>query len=371
MKNRKIELPPTLLEQMIATSTSGIVVTNPALPNNPIIFANKAFYEMTGYSEDETLGFNCRFLQREDTNQTQVKELRDAIKSFAPCAVTLRNYKKSGEMFWNELHINPHVDPQTNSTYFIGVQHDLTAAVELQQQRQTYNAGLIHDIKGPIYSQARIFRQLQQLTSDQVDELRHELIESLVSSAELVEKTLGLYKLENEIVKPQYSKFKAQDLVAKVCSDLKDLAASRQITLHILEPGAAGCDVFADYQMAYRALRNLIDNALKVSRINCTTSILISNTSTSSIIAVMDTGTGLPKPLKDALLARQDKLPSAFVSKDRESSGLGLITCAQIMRLHNGSLTLLKSNTDGTDLALVFPKTPVMVDDVIAFNSKK
>lgn len=91
MAEKFFELPPRLLREMIEQSTSGIVLTDSYSADNPIIFANRAFYAMTGYSPQETIGYNCRFLQRGDTSQPAVLDLRTAIKKRKSCVVTLRN----------------------------------------------------------------------------------------------------------------------------------------------------------------------------------------------------------------------------------------------------------------------------------------
>nr|AML77540.1 putative LOV domain-containing protein [Selaginella wallacei] len=100
------------------------VITDPRLPDNPIIFASDSFLELTEYSREEILGKNCRFLQGPDTNRDTVQQIRDAIQQQRSVTVQLLNYTKSGNPFWNLFHLQPMKDNKGELQYFIGVQLD-------------------------------------------------------------------------------------------------------------------------------------------------------------------------------------------------------------------------------------------------------
>ncbi|KAK8941221.1 Phototropin-1 [Platanthera zijinensis] len=106
------------------------VITDPRLPDNPIIFASDSFLELTEYSREEILGRNCRFLQGPETDPTTVKKIRDAIDNQRDVTVQLINYKKSGKKFWNLFHLQPMRDQKGEVQYFIGVQLDGSAHVD-------------------------------------------------------------------------------------------------------------------------------------------------------------------------------------------------------------------------------------------------
>ncbi|SNZ04390.1 PAS domain S-box-containing protein [Terribacillus aidingensis] len=105
---------------------AGVVITDPSLPDNPIIYTNRGFEELTGYTSEEIIGHNCRFLQGDDTSKNDVKIIRNAIKQEDPVVVELKNYRKEGEMFWNELEIYPIYLDDEKKTFFVGVQKDIT-----------------------------------------------------------------------------------------------------------------------------------------------------------------------------------------------------------------------------------------------------
>jgi len=122
-----------ILMQAVMESRDGISISDASLPDCPLIYVNPAFEKMTGYTREEVLNQNCRCLQGEDTQQRGVTQLSQAIKKGEYCLVTLRNYRKDGTMFWNELSISPVLNSLNEITHFIGIQKDVTARVILEQ----------------------------------------------------------------------------------------------------------------------------------------------------------------------------------------------------------------------------------------------
>ena len=116
-----------LREQALQAVTNGIVITDLQQEDNPIVYVNPAFERITGYTLDDVVGKNCRLLSRHDHNQPEVSMLRDAVAAGKPCTVTLRNCRKDGTTFWNQISISPLVNPLTGvTTHFVGVQTDIT-----------------------------------------------------------------------------------------------------------------------------------------------------------------------------------------------------------------------------------------------------
>ena len=103
-----------------------MVIADPNLPDIPIVFVNAAFERATGYSRDEILGRNCRFLQGPKTDPAAVARIRDAIDRAVPIEIDLLNHRKNGEVFWNRLLIAPVFDSQRKVAYFFASQYDVT-----------------------------------------------------------------------------------------------------------------------------------------------------------------------------------------------------------------------------------------------------
>lgn len=125
---------PNVLTQILDTCVNGVTLSDPDLPDNPIVYANSVFERMTGYSQEEILGRNCRFLQGEDRDQPGLEAIRGALREHRPIEVTLRNYRKDGSLFHNRLSIQPLRDPTGRLIYYLGVQYDVTEIVEAQQE---------------------------------------------------------------------------------------------------------------------------------------------------------------------------------------------------------------------------------------------
>lgn len=127
-------LIPQVLSTILDSCVNGVTLADPDLPDMPIVYVNKAFESITGYSREEVIGRNCRFLQGEDGNQEGRAAIREAIANCQPVEVTLRNYRKNGELFHNHLALTPLFDREGGLIYYLGVQYDVTRQVEAQEE---------------------------------------------------------------------------------------------------------------------------------------------------------------------------------------------------------------------------------------------
>merc|ERR1712173_308373 len=99
---------------------------DPNLPDQPLVFVNRAFRDLTGYEEEEIIGRNCRFLQGPGTDPEQVRKLRQAIANEDVVVVELLNYRKDGSAFWNALHLGPIYNERDELIYYFGSQWDVS-----------------------------------------------------------------------------------------------------------------------------------------------------------------------------------------------------------------------------------------------------
>jgi PAS domain S-box-containing protein len=128
-----------VLAMALESTNSGVVITDNRLDDNPIIFCNHAFENMTGYPREEIIGKNCRFLQGNDQAQQPLTLISDSIAKGVPITVELRNYHRNGTLFWNELSIAPVRNSEGKVTHFIGIQNDIT-------QKKTMETELMEQI---------------------------------------------------------------------------------------------------------------------------------------------------------------------------------------------------------------------------------
>ena len=134
-----------LLQSMVDASHDGIVVAEQEGDDTILIYVNAAFERLTGYSRDEILYQDCRFLQADDRDQLGRARIRRALAEGRPCREVLRNYRKDGSAFWNELSITPVRLESERRSYFIGIQKDVSRQVALERELAELRASLLPD----------------------------------------------------------------------------------------------------------------------------------------------------------------------------------------------------------------------------------
>jgi len=132
-------LIPQVLSSILDECVNGVTLADPDMEDAPIVYANKAFERLTGYSQEDIIGHNCRFLQGEDRDQPARYEIQKAMESHEAIEVTLRNYKKDGTLFFNKLKITPLFDRKKRVIYYLGVQYDITDKVNASNEIKELN----------------------------------------------------------------------------------------------------------------------------------------------------------------------------------------------------------------------------------------
>lgn len=141
-ERRRAEEALRLKTRAVEASESAIMVVDFRRPDHPVEYVNPAFERMTGYAAAEVLGRNCRFLQGRDRDQPDLQRIRDALANGTEAQALLRNYRKDGRLFWNQLVISPIRDDDDVITHFVGVATDVT---ELNAYRPELEHRATHD----------------------------------------------------------------------------------------------------------------------------------------------------------------------------------------------------------------------------------
>lgn len=125
--NKKAQEEELLIkDRALASASNSIVISDAQKPGTPIVYCNEAFEKLTGYNKDDILGKNTRFLQNDERDQEEITIMKNAILNGQACNVVLRNYRKDGTLFWNEVTITPVHNKENKLTHFIGIQNDVT-----------------------------------------------------------------------------------------------------------------------------------------------------------------------------------------------------------------------------------------------------
>jgi diguanylate cyclase (GGDEF)-like protein/PAS domain S-box-containing protein len=123
------DMDSAVFRAALEATRDGVTISDARLPDMPLVFVNRAFERMSGFSRKEVLGRNCRFLQGDDREQKSIERMREALRAGRDCLVTLRNYRRNGELFHNELSLTPVTDIDGHITHYIGIQKDVTSRV--------------------------------------------------------------------------------------------------------------------------------------------------------------------------------------------------------------------------------------------------
>ncbi|HTH44742.1 MAG TPA: EAL domain-containing protein [Oxalicibacterium sp.] len=179
----KVQQDLALRNRAIEASANPIVIVDASAENQPLIYVNSAFEAITGYTSEEAVGRNCNFLQRSDYDQPELEKLRDAIRERRSVSVLLRNYRKDGSLFLNQLYIAPVTDEQHDEVrYFVGVLYDVTQIRRYQEdlERQANydaltglaNRNLLHERTQQALSQARRYGHLLTVVFIDIDNFK-------------------------------------------------------------------------------------------------------------------------------------------------------------------------------------------------------
>jgi PAS domain S-box-containing protein len=172
-----------------------MIITDPRQNDNPIIFSNKAFSDLTGYAPDELVGRNCRFLQGPETDRASVQKIAEAISAFRSIAIDIVNHRKDGSTFWNALFISPVFDESGEAIYFFASQLDFTD----NKIKQMKTASARRKAEAEVAARASELSLALDAKTTLVHEVDHRVKNNLLTIASIVK--LQARKTKNETVR--------------------------------------------------------------------------------------------------------------------------------------------------------------------------
>lgn len=204
-----------LMERAINSSSNGIIITDAGDPDNAITYVNPSFERIAGYKAEEAIGKNCRFLQGSYRNQPALEKLRKAILHGQECQVVLRNFRKDGTEFWNELSISPVYNAQRHLTHFVGIQNDIS-------DRQRYEEELYLQSQ-TLANFSSHLKQLHRLATYNHQNLEELLSDYLEVGREIFGLSVGIVsKIEGESYQVQTVQSEVELLASQWNWQLKD-----------------------------------------------------------------------------------------------------------------------------------------------------
>lgn len=341
-----------------------MLITDPRQEDNPIVFANGAFVDLTGYPIEQILGRNCRFLQGPDTDRATVAELHRAVEEQRAVAVDIVNYKADGTPFWNALFFGPIFDQQGKLLYFFASQMDITERRNnqeswLQAQKMEaigqLSAGMAHDFNnllqvingnlevallgaGPQHKAAEPIRRAQRATM-QAGKLTQQLL-TFARKQRLEPKRLSMNSLVVEF----------SDMLVRTLGEKIDLRLD-------LKPGLPACTIDPTY--LEMALLNVVLNARDAmpggGAVTVGTAVLGDErrrllglpAGDYVCICVNDEGEGMTPEVKR-------RATEPFFTTKGPGTGLGLAMVHGFVQQSHGKLDIESEPGRGTQVRMVF-----------------
>ncbi len=348
----------------IESAAEGIVITNPNLPDNPIIFANEKFCENTGYSSSEVLGKNLRFLNGSDTSVVEIQNINNCIRTCKTFRGEIQHYRKDGTPFWNLLVIAPVFDERGNVTHYVSLQNDVTENKKWQEALIANNAELkkinseldrfvysaSHDLRAPLVSVLGLINVAEMDTADPAQKQYLNMMRKSINKLDGFIQDIIIYSRNSRLD------------VVKNTIDFKSIIDEVVDNLRFME-GAGRIEIYKEieYTTEFRSdqkrisviLNNLFSNAIKYHNLNQKkpyVSVNVRMIEGYAEIKLTDNGEGIAAE-------NHDKIFEMFfrASERNVGSGLGLYIVKEIIDKLNGTISFESTPGAGTTFIVRIP----------------
>ena len=362
------------LAAAVAAAPTGIVVSDPNLPDCPIVYANPAFFRLTGYGPAEVIGRNCRFLQGPGTDPRHVHAIRRAIAERRPIDIEIVNFRRDGTRFVNELHISPVFAADGSLRYFFGIQHDVTARERLARANQRarraaerasaeksdFLAFISHEIRTPMNG---VMGTVSLLLDTSLDAEQRAYAETARRCGETllatVNEILDLSRIEARRLTLESVPFDLAQPVTEVLDLLGPAAAEKGLRLSAAIAPSLPARVVGDPQRLRQVLLNLADNAVKFTSAGEVGLRVEPGGEAGRIrFAVADTGIGIAPEVQKRLF-RSFTQGAADTARRFGGSGLGLMICKRLVALMGGRIALESTPGKGSVFTFEIPLAAV------------
>ncbi len=404
-----------MLVAVVEAAGVGILIADPTLPDTPLVYCNRAFLDMTGYTANEVMGRNCRFLQGPDTDPATIAEIRAALVEVRPTTVEILNRRKDGTPFWNALSLRPIYGPDGRLRWFAGSCTDITrshrselelrnaqnqltklaaetfalaedldrareeaedariAAENASRAKSRFLAMMSHELRTPMTA---VIGMGDLLMSTPLSDQQRGFVKTLRSSAEtllsILNDVLDFSKIEAGQLALEEIDFSLHRLVDDVVQLFLVRAAAKGLSLSASIAEDTPRHVRGDPTRMRQILFNLVSNAIKFTERG------------GVEIAVWSPDAPIPEPAPDEparpftlrfevddtgigmTQIQQDRLFGAFVQADASTSrkyggtGLGLAICKRLVEAMGGDIAVSSAPGRGTTFRFSVQACPAL-----------
>jgi len=350
----------------IERANDGIVLTDPNLPDNPIVYVSQGFLKLTGYTQDEVMGRNCRFMQGQGSDPEMIQKMREAIAHEQSFVGEIVNYRKDGKPWVNRLKLEPVRNEEGRLIRYVGVQLDVTAARKLERERK---AALEKETSARQETE-RLYREAQQANTikdeflatlshelrtpsgvivgftellkyeDMNQEERDEALDALERNARLlvtlIDDMLDMSRVITGKLKLNPKPVDLASIVESVIAAETLAAQTKNIRLVTeFEPGAG--PVYGDTTRLQQIFWNLLSNAIKFTPRNGRVKVSVKSEGSRVVARVIDTGVGIEPKFLPHVFERFRQQESS-TNRSYGGLGLGLSIVKHLVELHGGTV---------------------------------
>jgi chemotaxis family two-component system sensor kinase Cph1 len=355
-----------ILKSTFEASDGSLIITDYRMPDNPIVYCNQAFVDLSGYSMDEIIGRNCRFLQGSDTEKAAVKLLHNSVKTGIAARTIIKNYKKDGTEFYNDLLISPIRDAAGNITHFMGMQLDITERVVAQErlaqrtreledanrELEQFTYATSHDLQEPLRMISSYLQLIDKRYSHMLDDDGRTFLGFANEGAErmqaLIYDLLALSRISN--AEDRYIPTDVSELTRRACENLQ---VSLRETGTKLEIGTMP-NLPVDPVQLTQLFQNLLGNAIKYRAPGQKPVISITAKKTCAFytFSVTDNGIGIDKQHFERIFVVFQRL---HTRSEYNGTGIGLAICTKIVERHNGRIWVESAPGKGSTFKFTLP----------------
>ncbi len=345
-----------LKERAIEAAPIGITMSDPATDDNPLIFANRHFEELTGYEEGDVVGRNCRFLQGDDTDPETRADIRTAIDDERPVSVDIVNYRKNGSRFWNKVDIAPVRDSTGTVTNFVGFQADITERKIRAERLEVLNRVMRHNFRNKM----NVILGYVELLRDQYDgeppgamDRIERATSELLSLTETARRNESIIRGTTDESLPVRLDERLPELVGAV----RDRYPTATIDLDVAGP------VEAEAAGLLAAIEEAVENAIKHNdKPEPAVTVRVESLEDGWVaIEIEDNGPGIPGPEVEVLAEGETPLKHA----DR----LGIWSIYWTVVRAGGRMEITQLEDEGSVLSLLVPGGESCADQTVSSGS--
>lgn len=360
-----------LQARVIEMAGDSIIIADARLPDIPLIHVNPAFEEMTGYSLGEILGKNCRFMNLDDRDQPGLEAIRAAVREGSEVRTVIRNYKKDGSLFYNEIHLFPVIDERGGLSHFVAIEQDVTKRILLEDSlkkakeaadranraKSDFLTLISHELRTPlnaILGYAQLLGMPGQTSlSDEESHYVDQIQKAGWHLLELIDQLLDLGRIESGNILITPTVVDLRELVEESFLMARAHYEKKRISFLNLVP--AGLLSRADRDRLRQVLINLFSNAAKYSdperEVTATGTVQDEFT---VLLSVSDQGWGMTPEQKEHLFESFNRLGAE--EKGVSGTGVGLVIVKQLVEKMGGTIRVESEPNRGSAFMIVLPR---------------